>query len=158
VKALELIAWAPNLLGLGMRFGEELVVVNGVKLFTFRGTPNVDMLGCGPLKTDVFVLECELADPTVFRISPGESSLSSMGGGAGSVILILISPPARTGRTFSSRRSECTDRLSAKRFLVGDPKLSGLDFSRSFALSLAARVADGKYCAKPAVARDIVGQ
>jgi hypothetical protein len=49
--------------------------------------------------------------------------------------------------------------VSATGLILGDPNVCDLPFSRSFALSLAARGAEGKNCAKLAPdARDIVEQ
>jgi hypothetical protein len=105
------------------------------------------------------VLECELADPTPFSISPGDDTVSSAGGAVESVLVILLSPAGRVEPAFSTAGCEDTTALSAARCLLVDSKICGLDFSRSFALSLAARGADGKNCAKLAPdARDIVGQ
>lgn len=76
-----------------MRIGDESVFVSGVKLLAFRGPPNVDILACcvGALKTDeTLLLVCELAEPTPFKRSPCIDSLSSAGGGAESVMRMLL--------------------------------------------------------------------
>ena len=74
--------------GLDMRFGDESVFVNGVRLLTFRELPNADMVDrpAGALKTEDAVLACELAEPTPFRRSPCIDSLSSAWGAAVSVV------------------------------------------------------------------------
>jgi len=57
----------------------ESTVVRGVRrlcefLTEFMAVCRVDML---LLKTEELELACELADPTVFKVSPGSDSLSS---------------------------------------------------------------------------------
>ena len=94
-------------LGLDMRFGDESVFVNGVRLLTFRELPKVAMVdwAAGALKTEDTVLACELAEPTPFRRSPCRDSLFSAWGAAVSVDGMLLSPadgvepalPARDG-------------------------------------------------------------
>ena len=67
--------------------------VSGVRLLTFRGPLKVDILACcvGALKTeDTLLLVCELAEPTPFKRSPCIDSLSSAGGGAESVMGMLL--------------------------------------------------------------------
>jgi hypothetical protein len=80
--------------GLDMRFGDESVFVNGVRLLTFRELPKADMVdwAAGALKTEDAVLACELAEPTPFRRSPCRDSLSSVWGAAVSVDGMLLSP------------------------------------------------------------------
>jgi len=59
----------------------------------------------------------------------------------------------------TSSEFEAATFVSATGRMLGESMLCDLDFSRSFALSLAARGADGKNCAKLAPgARDIVAQ
>ena len=148
--------------GLAAGFGEESIVVNGVKLLTFRDAVNVDMVAgwVGALNTDDIVLAYELADPTPFKISPGgDDAISSAGGAAESVTGILLSSAGRVEPASSARVCEDTNGLSAVRSLLVESEIWDFDFSLSFALSLAARGADGKNCAKLAAgARDIVRQ
>lgn len=155
--ALICLSW----FGLPAGLGEESMVVNGVRLLTLGAEPNVDMLagGAGALNADDIVLAYELADPTPFRISPGGDALSSADGTAESVAWILLSPAGRIEPASSARAYEAPRGLSAARVLVEESGYCDLDFSLSFALSLAARGADGKNCAKLAAgARDIVRQ
>lgn len=65
--------------GLDMRFGDESVFVNGVRLLIFRELLKAVMLdwAAEALKTEDAVLACELAEPTPFRRSPCRDSLSS---------------------------------------------------------------------------------
>jgi len=103
------------------------------------------------------VLEWELAEPTPFRISPGRDSVSSAGGGADSGAELCLSTAKRIDPTSSKRRPVLIGGVSTTGPILGDPTFWVLDFSLSFALSLAARGADGKNCAKLAPdARDIV--
>jgi hypothetical protein len=107
------------------------------------------------------VLVCELADPTPLRISPCTDSLSSPWGATVSGVGRWDSLPGREAG--SSTRIfeifESTPFVSATDCMLGESKFWNLTFSRSFALSLAARGAEGKNCAKLAPeARDIVTQ
>lgn len=80
-------ASALALLGLATRFGEASVLVSGVWMLRFREPPNMCMLLDGwllVLKRDEPELECELAEPTPFKMSPCTESLSSVGIGGGS--------------------------------------------------------------------------
>ena len=141
--------------------GEESIVVNGVRLLTFGAEPNVDMLvgWTGALDADDIVLAYELADPTPFRMSPGGDTLPSVNGAAESATGILPSPAGRIEPASSARDWEMPKGLSAARGLSEESGICDLDFSLSFALSLAARGAEGKNCAKLADgARDIVRQ
>ena len=141
--------------------GEESIVVNGVRLLTFGAEPNVDMLAgwAGALDAEDTVLAYELAEPTPFRMSPGGDALSSVDGAAESVTVILPSPAGRIEPASSARDCERARGLSAGRGLAEESGICDLDFSLSFALSLAARGAEGKNCAKLADgARDIVRQ
>lgn len=147
--------------GLDMRFGDESVFVSGVRVLTFREVPNVDILECaaGALKTEDAVLACELAEPTPFRRSPCRDSVSSAWGAAVSVGAILVSPAAGAGPALLARDCREDVAVSATDLTLGDPIVCDFPFSRSFALSLAARGAEGKNCAKLAPdARDIVGR
>ena len=80
-KPLAIVACALGLYppGLAPGFGEESMFVKGVRLLTLCAVPEVGILElcAGTLKTDDTVLECELAEPTPFRVSPGNDSLSS---------------------------------------------------------------------------------
>jgi len=160
---VELVAGAPALywLGLVTRLGEESAFVNGVRLLTFRDVPDVDIFGCWPgaLKTDDTALVCELADPTPLRRSPCRDSLSSAWGADASGAGGMLSPPPREEPPSSTRKVDATAFVSATGRMLGESMLNDFDFSRSFALSLAARGAEGKNCAKLAPgARDIVTQ
>ena len=71
----------------------------------------------------------------------------------------LLSPPPREDPPSSARKFDAAGFVSATGRMLGESMLCDFDFSLSFALSLAARGADGKNCAKLAPgARDIVRQ
>ena len=143
------------------RLGEESAFVNGVRLLTFREVPDVDIFGGWPgaLKTDDTALVCELAEPTPFKRSPCKDSLSSAWGADASGAGGMLSPPPREEPPSSTREFDAAAFVSAAGRMLCESMLNDFDFSRSFALSLAARGAEGKNCAKLAPgARDIVAQ
>lgn len=166
-SSLGYVVWGPDLYwGLAAGIGEDSRFVKGVRLLTFRGPPKVDILdrGAGALKPDDTVLECELAEPTPLSRSPWRESLSSASGGHPLTGGGLISPPERdedeAAAASSARGGNDSDTLvSATGRMLGESSPRDLTFSLSFALSLAARGAEGKNCAKLAPdARDIVRQ
>jgi len=120
--------------------------VKGVRLLIFCAVPEFGMLDCCAvaLKTDDTVLECELADPTPFKVSPGNDSLSSARAGAASALQALLS--AGRAEPLSSARELLlyTTCMSAAVRDIGNSIVCDLDFTRSFALSLAALGAAGK--------------
>ena len=148
VKPLAFVACALDLYppGLVPGFGEESMFVKGVRLLTFCAVPELGILDCcaGALKTDDTVLECELADPTPFNVSPGNDSLSSARAGGASALQAL--PSAGRVNPASSFRDMLlyTTCMSAAARDIGDSMVCDLDFTLSFALSLAALGAAGK--------------